>query len=285
MLQVSILGLGLIGGSLGMALKKAGGKYSVTGYSRRPVTGFRAKEMGAADIFEGNLEHAVRNADIAIVATPILAIKEIFSAAGSFLKEGCIVSDVGSTKKQVLSWAKNLLPRNIDFIGGHPMAGKEKNGIEYADSDLFRGCTYCLVPGAGASEKSLQVMQELAGDIGARSLVMSAQAHDRAVAVISHVPFIVASALFSFASESQEWDRMKALASSGFRDSTRLASGDPLMYRDICLTNKGNIKSWLKDFRSTLRKLERNISGDGRDLQAAFDEIKKARDRWLDERR
>ncbi len=283
-MQVSILGLGLIGGSLGMSLKKTIGKYKIVGYSRRPVTGYQAIEMGAIDVFEGDPELAVRDADIVIIATPILAVKEIFTIIAGSLKKGCIVSDVGSTKKQIVSWAKSLLPREIEFIGGHPMAGKEKSGIEYAEADLFRGCNYCLVPGSGVSRKALITMQELVKDSGAKAVLMEAREHDRFVAAISHVPFIVSCSLFSCANGSEDGDKMKDLASSGFRDSTRLASGDPTMYRDICLTHKKNIKAWLKVFKSTLKVLENGLTGDDDELQRAFYKIKKARDSWLNER-
>ena len=284
LMQVSILGLGLIGGSLGMSLKKTAGKYKIVGYSRRPMTGYQAIEMGAIDVFEGDPELAVRDADIVIVATPIMAVKEMFTAISGSLKKGCIVSDVGSTKEQIVSWAKSILPRGIEFIGGHPMAGKEKSGIKCAEADLFRGCNYCLVPGPGASRKALLTLKELVKDSGARVVLMGAREHDRFVAAISHVPFIVSCSLFSFASRSEDWDKMKELASSGFRDSTRLASGDPTMYRDICLTNKKNIKAWLKAFKSALEVLENSLDDDDDELQRTFYKIKKARDSWLNER-
>lgn len=284
-MQVSILGLGLIGGSLGMSLKKTAGKYKIVGYSRRPVTGFQAIQMGAIDVFEGDPELAVRDADVAIIATPILAAREIFMAIAGSLKKGCIVSDVGSTKKQIVSWAKSLLPREIEFIGGHPMAGKEKSGIEYAEADLFRGCNYCLVPGSGVSQKALITMQEMVKDLGAKPVLMEAREHDRFVAAISHVPFIVSCALFSFAHGSEDWEKMKDLASSGFRDSTRLASGDPTMYRDICFTNKKNIKVCLKAFKSSLKVIESGLTADDEELQRAVYKIKKARDVWLEERK
>lgn len=280
-MQISIIGLGLLGGSLGMSLKKTADKYKITGYARRPVTGFQAVKMGAIDVFEGDLEHAVRDADMVIIATPILAVQEIFRAIAGSLKKGCIVSDVGSTKKQIMSWARNLLPGEIEFVGGHPMAGKEKAGIEHAEADLFKGCTYCLVPGDGASRKALLTMQELVRDLDAKPVLIEAGEHDRLVAAVSHVPFIVSSALFSSAHGSKDWEKMKALAASGFRDITRLASGDPTMYRDICLTNKENIKFWLRAFETSLKNLENELTRDDEDPQKAFYDIKKSRDIWL----
>lgn len=282
-MQVSILGLGLIGGSMGMALKETAGKYKIVGYSRRPITGFQAIKMGAIDVFEGDPEHAVRDADIVIIATHILAIKEMFSAVTGSLKKGCIISDAGSTKEQIMSWAKSLLPRNVEFIGGHPMSGKEKSGIESASADLFRGCIYCLIPGPRTSKKALVTMQELVKDLGARPILVKADEHDRFVAAISHVPFIVSCALFSFAHGAKDWEKMKALAASGFRDSTRLASGDPTMYRDICLTNKKNIRYWLKSFKISLKNLESELNKDDEELPITFNKVKKARDEWLEE--
>lgn len=281
-MNITIIGLGLIGGSIGMALKKTPGKYRITGFARRSVTGYQAIKLGAIDIFEGDLRQAISDADLVIIATPILAIREIFIELSGSLKKGCIVSDTGSTKKDIMSWAKKLLPRKVDFIGGHPMAGKEKPGIEYAEAGLFKGCAYCLTPGIYASQSSSNTMQEMVKDLGANPVLMEAGEHDRFIAAISHVPFIVSCALFSFVRASEDWQKMKALASSGFRDGTRLASGDPAMYHDICLTNQKNIKLWLKAFRTSLQSLESKLGKEDEELLTAFYKIKVARDEWLE---
>lgn len=281
---IAILGLGLIGGSLGLALKKASSKYRVVGYSRRSASGYLAIKKGAIDVFEGEFNLAIKNADIVILATPIMAMKEIFGQIAGSLKKGCLVSDVGSTKAQVMSWAKKLLPGDVQFIGGHPMAGKEKSGIEYAEAELFKGCIYCLIPESNVSQANLSSMQEIVKELGARPLIMEPEEHDRFVAAISHVPFLISSALFSSILGSREWERIKGLAASGFRDTTRLASGDPAMYRDICLTNSDNIKLWLRAFSRSLKKLERDMGEEKDEIERSFYRIKKARDAWLSER-
>ncbi len=282
-MRVCIIGLGLIGGSLGMALKRTPGKYKIAGYARRSITGYQAVKMGAIDTFEGDLELAVRDANIVIAATPILAVREVFQTIAGSLKKGCIVSDVGSTKRQIASWAKSLLPRGTEFVGGHPMAGKEKAGIDYAEAGLFEGCTYCLVPGPAASQSAVLTMREMVEDLRAKPVLMEAEEHDRLVAAISHLPFMVSCALFSSAWESDDWKKAKALASSGFRDTTRLASGDPTMYRDICLTNRKNIKARLKAFSASLKKLEDRLNDEDEDLLKAFHSVRKGRDEWLAE--
>ena len=278
-MRVSIIGLGLIGGSLGLALRSAG--HEVVGYARKPRVAALALEHGAADRTAKSLAAAVKKADVVILAAPVLAVKDILAAISNDIPAGAIVTDVASTKAAVMRWAEQYLPRNVNFIGGHPMAGKEVAGIEAADAKLFKGCTYCLVPGANASKKSQKTIEGLVRSVGAKPLYIDAAEHDRLVAGISHLPLLLSTALVADTTGSPLWPDMSKLASSGYRDVTRLASGDPRMSRDICLTNKEPILNAIDEYIKEIKKLRRLVDNGDNGLEDYFIKAKEARDNWL----
>lgn len=280
-MRVSIIGLGLIGGSLGLALKKTGADIEVIGFARRPEVASRALDIGAIDRAEGSLAAACKDADAVFIATPTLAVRELFAEIGGHLRDGAIVTDTASTKSMVMGWAADVLPPSVNFVGGHPMAGKESSGIGAADGDLFTGCTYCLVPGRHADSGAVAEMEGMVQRIGANPLVIEADEHDNLVAGISHLPMLVSVALMATAAKSQAWPSMMQLASTGFHDLTRLASSDPRMWRDICITNKGNIIKWIDIYIEELGKLRRQVDEGGDDLEDALSQLKKEREAWL----
>lgn len=281
---VAIIGLGLIGGSLGLALKRAESEaVDVVGFARRPETADRARQMGAIDRVEGSLASAVDKADLVILATPTMSIKEILSQIGPHLPAGCAVTDVASTKAQVMQWAEESLPQSISFVGGHPMAGKELSGIEVADADLFKGCTYCIVPGRGASEGAVQTVVAVAHKVGAHHVLLSAAEHDRFVAGISHLPLVLASALVMATTQSPQWPKMSGVAATGYQSTTRLASQHPRMNRDICLTNGENIVAWIDELTKELQRFRGLIAEGDLGLEQAFERARQARNAWIEE--
>jgi prephenate dehydrogenase len=282
--RIAIVGLGLIGGSIGLALKRGGSdEVELVGYARRPETADRALQLGAVDRVEGSLASAVDRAALVILATPTMAVKEILSQIGSRLPTGCVVTDVASTKVEVMEWAEESLPQSVSFVGGHPMAGKELSGIDVADADLFRGCTYCIVPGHGAPETAVQTIVDLVQRVGARHVFMNASEHDRFVAGISHLPLILASALVMTTTKSPHWSKMSEVASTGYQGATRLASQHPRMNRDICLTNGENIVSWIDEFTRELQRFRSLIAEGDLGLEQAFDRARQARNAWIEE--
>ncbi len=282
-MRIAIIGLGLIGGSIGLALRKADAGFEVVGFARRPEVASRAFELGAVDRTEVSLLSAVKGADLVIISTPAMAMNGILAEMGVGLRQGSIVTDTASTKARVLDWAKQALPQSVSFIGGHPMAGKEVSGIEAADGDLFRGCNYLLIAGSGASEEARDRVAAMVRQIGANPLFMDASEHDSLVAGISHLPLLISVALVAVTTKSPLWPKMATLAASGFRDLSRLASGDPLMSRDICLTNREPIIRWIDDYIEELRALRYLISEGGEidRLEEAFIQVRKERERWL----
>jgi len=282
-MRIAIIGLGLIGGSIGLALRKADAGFEVVGFARRPDVASRAFELGAVDRTEVSLLSAVKGADLVIISTPAMAMNGILAEMGVGLRQGSIVTDTASTKARVLDWAEQALPPSVSFIGGHPMAGKETSGIEAADGDLFRGCNYLLIAGSGASEEARDRVTAMVRQIGANPLFMDASEHDSLVAGISHLPLLISVALVAVTTRSPLWPKMATLAASGFRDLSRLASGDPLMSRDICLTNREPIIRWIDDYIEELRALRYLISEGGEidRLEEAFIQVRKERERWL----
>jgi prephenate dehydrogenase len=282
-MRVAIIGLGLIGGSLGLALKESG--VEVVGYARRPETASSALSRGVVDRCGSDMLSATKGADIIVIATPVLAVKDVFVEIAKHLPKGAIVTDVASTKSDVMKWAAECLPARACFIGGHPMAGKETSGITAADSGLFRGCTYCLIPGGNVKAESRRKMEDVVKHIGARPFYIDADEHDALVASVSHLPHLLSVALVATTVNDPRWTAMSGLASSGYRDTTRLASGDPRMIRDILLTNKEPIIEALDKCTGSLNDLRRLIrDGDKEKLEEYLIKAKEAREDWLRQR-
>jgi prephenate dehydrogenase len=279
---VTIVGLGLIGGSIGLALKRRKRHgWEVVGYSRRQETVAKALSLGAIDRPETNLRDAMKQAEFVIIATPVLTIREIFSKMAPHLPSDCIVTDTASTKVQVMRWAEQLLPSSVNFIGGHPMAGKETYGIRAAKADLFRGCTYCLTPSQKASPQSVNKVARMVTRLGAGPLFIDAQEHDNLVAGVSHLPILLSAALVSTTAKNSSWPEMSRLAASGYHDLTRLASGNPEVNSHICFSNREAIVNWIDEFSQELERYRVLVARGDRRLEQALNEANKARQEWL----
>jgi prephenate dehydrogenase len=284
--RIAILGLGLIGGSIGLALKQANWRRAeIIGYARRSETASLALKSGAVDRIELDCRKAVNGADIVIVATPVLVVRDIFELIASELSEGAIVTDTASTKVQVMQWAQELLPTKTNFVGGHPMAGKEVSSIKAATAELFNGCTYCLTPLRGVNPSAIRTVKNMVKAIGANPFVIEAEEHDRLVAGISHLPLLISVALVLATTKNQSWPQMSRLASSGYHDLTRLASGNPEVSAHICLSNQAAIASWIDIFVEELQKLQKLVADGSEDIEQALTIANEARQKWLDNRR
>jgi len=282
--RVAIIGLGLIGGSIGLALKQTNEPgWEIVGHVRHSEAASVALKVGAVDKVEMNLERAVREADLVIIATPVLTIKEILSRIADCLSPGCIVTDTASTKLEVMKWAEELLPPRVDFVGGHPMAGKETYGIQAVEAKLFQGSAYCLTPAKKTSPQAADKVANVVKKLGATPLFVDAQEHDNLVAGISHLPMLVSAALVSATSKDSSWGMMSKLAASGYRDLTRLASGNPEVNAHICLTNRQAIIHWIDEFSKELARYRQLVDVGNKDLEEALAEANKARQEWLNE--
>ncbi|MEX2246246.1 MAG: prephenate dehydrogenase/arogenate dehydrogenase family protein [Dehalococcoidia bacterium] len=282
MVRIAIIGLGLIGGSLGMAVRRALKDVQVAGFSRTVTTARKAKSAGAIDIDAPTAADAVRDARLVVLAAPVMTFPAILEEIAPALMPGAVVTDVGSTKAQVARWAQQILPDTVAFVGGHPMAGKEQSGIDAADPELFRGKPWAIAPGSHAPEAAVRTVISLAQLVGAEPLFVDAEEHDSYVAAISHLPLLVATALFSTANGSAAWPELAQLASSGFRDTTRLASGSPQMAHDIMASNRDNALHWLDRFTADLARLRALIADDDtKPLLEAFARAELERDNFM----
>lgn len=286
MQQITILGLGLIGGSIGMALRRWSADNDnalrITGYDADMDKQTLAKKMNAVDDTAWSLSDAVKGADVVIVATPVGAMREIFADIGPHLKNGAIVTDTGSTKVNVLEWAESL-PATVSFVGGHPMAGKSES-LEAADADLFKGATWVVCPSVMAKEEAIRNVLGLVAAVDAEAFFAEPAEHDSYVGGISHLPMVVAAALVRTATVDQSWRDMSTLASTGFKDTTRLALGSPEMHRDISLTNRSALTRWVDQMIGTLEQFKADLTNEDEDtarerIEAFFTESQDQRAR------
>ncbi len=281
--RIAIIGLGLIGGSVGLALKRAAvPDVEIAGTARTRSTVQKAKRAGAIDIECGTPAETVEGAHLVVVASPIMTFRGVFAEIAPELAPEAIVTDVASTKADVARWARDTLPAHVHFVGGHPMAGKENGGIDEAEATLFEGKPWVVAPSVSADEASVQTVVGLAQLTGARPVFMDPEEHDSYVAAISHVPLVLSSALFSMAFGSAAWPELAALASSGFRDTTRLASSSPEMAHDIVNTNRENLLHWLDRFADELQRFRATIaSAEGAAVLEAFARAQLERDNYV----
>lgn len=278
--RVAIIGLGLIGGSMGLALRQAHAAQQVVGYDPGRGVNDQARRVGAIDQAHNALADVVHGAELIILATPVGAMRALLQSMATIASPGAVITDVASTKNQVISWAEEFLPDNMYFIGGHPMAGKELSGVEAADPRLFRNRIYCLTPTKKTSPAALQKVALLIETLGARVRFLEPAEHDGQVAQISHLPFIASAALMNTVAESGSWEDTALLAASGFRDITRLAAGNPEMYRDICLTNNEALIRALDDYLATLHTFRAYIATRDPHLEDLFVRAQQLRQQW-----
>ncbi len=283
--KIAIIGLGLIGGSLGLAIKRAGlQRVRVAGYDVHHDVLRKAEKMGAIDEAGKDIAGAVSGASMVIIATPILEVRDSLATMAPHLSEGAIVTDTASTKADVMRWAKELLPEHVSFVGGHPMAGKETQGIENADASLFEGKAYCIVPPVDATPEAIKSVTGLVHLVGAEPLHIDAAEHDQYAAAISHMPLVMSTALFSLMRESPSWMDIGAMAGPAFHDLTRLASGDPGLAHGIWRTNREAMIHWLERLMAELARY-RDMLQDAQDeaLLEAFATAQLQREAFLAE--
>lgn len=289
-LRVVIVGTGLIGGSMGLALKeKLGGKIHVAGVDNDEETLGLALKRGAVDSaalassFAG-MKAAVSGADIVFFSTPVLQIAPMVEKILPFLKSGCIITDTGSTKQYIWERLQKILPPGIYYVAGHPMAGKEKSGIAAADAALFRHKCYVIVEDTGAPKAAVQRICDLIALTGANITTMDIAKHDRCASVISHIPHVAAAALVTLLNNSQnDIEANLKLAGGGFKDTTRIASSNADMWADICMSNPDAIVSHLEDLKKILDDVIVNIKQHDRaKIHDYFLAAKQRRDNILD---
>lgn len=251
--RIAIIGTGLIGTSIGLGLMARPERtFDIVGTDLERNAAREAKKRGALDKEVGALQDAVEGAALVILAVPVAAARQLLRDISPFLSPGAIVTDTCSTKSDIMRWAQEFLPDGVHFIGGHPMAGSEKSGPEAARADLFREATWAVTPSARADQDAVGTILGFVETLGAYPLYIDPAEHDQYAAAVSHLPILLSVGLFRMVRDSQAWEDMSLLAGPGFRDLTRLASGDPIMSRDILATNRDAVLHWLDRFQAEL---------------------------------
>jgi prephenate dehydrogenase len=272
---VAIVGFGLMGGSMALALLEQRPHLAVIGVDRDAAARANADRRGIdtkADL------GAVEAADIVVLATPVRSILEQLPAVGERAKEGALIIDLGSTKRDIVH-EMDKLPQRVHPIGGHPMCGKELAGFQAAEAGLYRDTVFVLTPLARTTQQTVDRAKAFVGLLGARPIILDADAHDRAVAAVSHLPFTLAATLVNLTTEmSGSESTMFSLAAGGFRDTSRLAASDTRMMLDTLLTNRDNVADMLRAFSRELNRLADSVAaGDERALELFLDRAGKRR--------
>lgn len=271
--RIAIIGLGLIGGSLGHAIKRAGLAGHVAGYARSAETRARALEIGFVDSAHETAAEAAKDADLIVICTPVGALGPVAAEIEPHLKRGAILTDVGSVKMAVVRDIGPYVPEGVHFIPGHPIAGTEQSGPDAGFAELFDGRWCILTPGPGADRDAVARLAAFWQACGSKVDYMEPKHHDLVLAIVSHLPHLIAYNIVGTADDLETVTESEVIkySAGGFRDFTRLASSDPTMWRDICLNNKDAILEMLGRFSEDLSAMQRMIRwGDGEGLFNLF---------------
>lgn len=282
MKKIVIFGVGLIGGSVALALKKAGSTAQIVGVGRSTESLQTALDLGVIDVASDNIAQAVVDADLILIATPVAQTPAILSAIKPHLGTDAVITDAGSTKTDVLTYASDVLSeRASQFVGGHPIAGAEKSGVTAANADLFRNKNVILTPTPENSADAISRVKTLWQLCGANISDMTAAMHDSVFAAVSHLPHLLAFALVDDIASRPNAEQLFSFAASGFRDFTRIAGSHPEMWRDISLANKEALLKEITAFQTELATLKQLLQNeDGAGLQALFERASTARNAW-----
>jgi prephenate dehydrogenase len=280
--KVTLLGVGLLGGSLGMALRKKGLADSVHGYVRREASVQECLQAGAVDSASTHIAESVQDADLIVLCTPLAQMSALARAALSDISHGVLVTDVGSVKGELVAELEPLFAgRGAIFVGSHPMAGSEKMGISAAKADLFQDAVCVVTPTAKSPANEVSRTENLWRSIGARTLRLSPETHDELVARSSHLPHVLAAHLAHYVLGPNHVKEQSQLCANGFRDSTRIASGSPEMWRDIVMMNKRALKRALIEYQEQLKQFQALLEkSDQTEFERFFQNAKQLRDAW-----
>jgi prephenate dehydrogenase len=280
--KIVIFGVGLIGGSIALALKKHPKAPHIVGVGRAQQSLQEALDLGLIDSAETDIASALHAADLVIIATPVAQTPAILKAIRPYLDESTIITDAGSTKSDVMAYARAELGDQVNqFVGGHPIAGAEKSGPAAAMADLYLGKNVILTPDAQTSNSALDQVSRLWQQCGAVVSHMSAQEHDSVFAAVSHLPHLLAFALVEDLAKRSNAELLFKFAASGFRDFTRIAGSHPEMWRDIALANKTALLSELRLYQQALSDMTALLEADdSRALHDLFEHASRARNDW-----
>ena len=276
--KVCIIGLGLIGGSIGLAMKRSKISNQIIGFARSNSTLKRAIELGLVDKVKDNLEDAVNDCDLIILATPLSTFKKLVEEMSPFLKKDCIITDTGSAKLSVIEDLRGILPNNVEFIPGHPIAGTEESGPDAGFAELFDNRWCILTPTEENSSNAIDLIKEFWESIGSKVEIMDPLHHDKVLAITSHIPHLIAFNIVGTANNLANVTEKEVVkySAGGFRDFTRIAASDPKMWSDIFTYNSDAVLEMLDLFSNDLAKLKAAVIKKDSDL--LFSNFEKTRE-------
>jgi len=284
--NLCVIGTGLIGGSLCLALKEAGAVNNIIGAGRSEATLQKAQQLGIIDAYDLDISNAVKQADIVFVSVPLGAMESVFAQIDAGLKRAgnktAIITDAGSSKRQVQQIAEKVFADDANrFVAGHPIAGTENSGPTAAFAELYKDRRVILTPTADTDAAAVKRVTELWQTVGAEVENMDAEHHDKVLAATSHLPHMLAFGLVHCLENMDDIEDVFRFAAGGFRDVTRIASSDPVMWRDICLNNQQPILDMMKRYKDELDMLYNALeAGDGEKLMEVFEHAKQTRDKF-----
>jgi prephenate dehydrogenase len=280
--KITIIGVGLLGGSLGMAVKRRRLACQIAGFVRRAVSLKECEKAGAVDFAATDLLAAVWDADLVILCTPLAQMRPLVKRMIPALKGGAIVTDVGSVKVSVVKELESLAAKaGAHFVGSHPMAGAEKNGVAAARADLFTNTVCAVTPTRRTNKAALRKVEQFWKAVGSCVLELSPETHDALVSRSSHLPHVLAATLARLVLAPANSKYQAALCANGFRDTTRIASGSPEMWRDIALANRRNLSKSIAAFVAELQKFQKVLAkADAKAVAKFFETAKQRRDDW-----
>jgi prephenate dehydrogenase len=278
--KLAIIGVGLIGSSLSLALKEAGAVRQVIGFGRNQKNLARGVELGVLDDFTESIEACVSDADVIVVAVPLGAMRKVFAELKSVVKKGAIITDVGSAKGSVVSAARDELGSVFTrFVPAHPIAGTEKSGVEAGFATLYQNRRVIITPLEQTDQDAIAVIDEMWRHCGAIIEYLGVKHHDKVLAATSHLPHMLAFALVHYLSNLNDHEEIFRYAAGGFRDFTRIASSDPVMWRDVCIANGDAVVDLIEQYQQELDQVKSAISaGDADGLLKLFGRAKSERD-------
>lgn len=281
--KISIIGVGLLGGSLGLAVRQRGLAREVAGYVRREVTARECETVGVLDYATTDLSAAVSGADLVVLCTPLAQMRPLVTLMLPALKRGALVTDVGSVKAEVVRELEPLVRRaGAQFLGAHPMAGSEKTGVLASRADLYDGAVCVLTPTRRTPSAPLRRLERFWRALGSRVVRLDPAEHDRVVSRASHLPHVLAASLVRVVLDPRAPAAQSLLCATGFRDTTRIASGSPEMWRDIVLANRKNVVRGIDRLQAELQHYKQLLqTGDPAALQEFYATAKSRRDAWL----
>lgn len=282
--RLAIIGVGLIGGSLARALRAAGEVGEIVGCGRGRANLEKALELGVIDRYTHHVAEAVRDADLVFLAVPLGAMRETFAAMKGHLAEDVVITDGGSAKFSVIDDCRAVFGEVLpNLVAGHPIAGTENSGVEASFAELYRNRRIILTPTGETSDDALRRVRAMWEACGGEITLMSVEHHDEVLAATSHLPHMLAFGLVDTLAQMKENDEIFRYAAGGFRDFTRIASSNPVMWRDVCIANRRALGKMMSHYLSEMQALADTIErGDAEQLMAVFTRAKEARERYID---